>query len=169
MSHPTSRHNSSSLSCMIPRIAARVLAATLTGAAFFVSAPVHADYNACMTFCLDEHSFSYCHPICVGSASSAGTTGDTGSTGGTESAVPLFTAEKCRTFEEKDWALSNWFAETYGIGSGGQDTIDDELDVWKLLWSRYGTDDVCTGIVTFNDACQVFETEKIECSPVYED
>ena len=167
MIHPNSRHHSSARSCMTPRIAARVLAAALTGMALFVSAPVLADYNACMTFCLDEHNFSYCHPICDGSASSAGTVGDTGNTGDTESVAPLFTAESCGTLDERERAISLWVKEKYGpvvMMSGPlDDDVSFELDFF--LYEDGEFKDRCIGIVTFDDACRMFETEKFECTP----
>ena len=165
MIRPKPRHHSLALSCMIPRMVARVLAATLTGTALFVSAPARADYDACMTFCLDEHRFSYCHPICDGSASNAGTAGDTGNAGGTVPVVPLFTAEKCRTLDERDTAIGRWITQTYGIVSIGIRVLDDEAYVLEVRFATVdGTED-CTGIVTFDDACRVFETQKIECAP----
>ena len=130
--------------------------------------PAAADYDACMTFCLDEHSFSYCHPICDGSASNAGTVGETGDTGSTESAVPLFTAEKCRTPGERDTAFTTWIWQTYDTSAVAYSSLDDEGYVFGFDFYLDGTDDNCTGSVTFDHACRVFETEKIECSP-YED
>ena len=167
MIHLKLRHHSSSLSCMSPGTTARVLAATLTGAALFVSAPARADYSACMTFCLDEHNFSYCHPICDGSASSAGTVGETGDTGGTESVAPLFTAESCGTLDERERAISLWVKEKFGPVVMMSGPLDDDVSFALdfFLYEDGEFKDRCIGIVTFDDACRMFETEQFECAP----
>ena len=141
---------------MVPRIAALVLAATLAGAALFVSAPAPADYDACMTFCLDEHSFSYCHPVCDGSAGNAGTAGDTGDAGGTESVVP--TSRYCGTFDERKKAIRVWVKETYGRVFMMSMPAADNENVFAVDFSVYENGeytDRYNGILVFDDACQV--------------
>ena len=164
MTHPKSCHDSSALSCMIVRTTARVLAATLTGAALFVSAPARADYSACMTFCLDEHNFSYCHPICDGSA---GTVGEAGDVGATESVVP--TSRYCGTSDEMRAAIRVWLAERYEPTVIATMPFVSDPNVFEVGFTPYEggeNADYCQGMMTFDDACQVVVMEDFECRPV---
>ena len=123
-------------------------------------------YDTCMTFCLDEHSFSYCHPVCDGSAGNAGTVGETDNTGGTESAVP--TSRYCGTLEDRRTVIRAWIKENYGPWAGFNVPINDDLQVFEVDFSPYEDGeytDFCIGIVTFDDACQVAVMGEIECLP----
>ena len=176
MTRLKSRHNSSSLSCMTPRIAARVLAATLAGAALFVSASALADYSACMTFCLDEHNFSYCHPICDGRASNAGTTGDAGDTDGMESIAP--DTAPCGTVDEQHDVIWMWLTKIYGPVFMAVIPVDPEEDRrffskedggasktdLNVSFSKYNTNERCTVTLRIDDACRYMVTEKAECT-----
>ena len=130
-----------------------------------------AEYNACMTFCLDEHNFSYCNPICDGSASSAGTVGESGDTGGKESAVPAYTASSCGTDERTETAIWVSLMDKLGPSMMTIDPIsatskprDDDCNNLEISFKKYGSDECYIVTIIVNDACQIFVMEEFECT-----
>ena len=108
------------------------------------TAVASADYSTCMTFCLDEHNFSYCHPVCEGNAS-----------------APT-AADNCysHTTDQKHDSVLDWIAQHYDWLGAATSPIDDE-GLFEVDIAVY-PDDYCRVRVMVDDGCGVSVVEVVE-------
>lgn len=139
--------------------ALRWVPAAFATATMLATAPALADYKICMTHCMTEHDFDYCHAIC---ADKPKPTDEPSATqmenAATATASP---SEICKlTDQEQHNLVTKFIYENYGAYPNIT-LSDDDQTVFQTEYSP--TDEECRGVVKITSDCEVVRHEKFHC------
>ncbi len=131
------------------------LLTVLAMASIFAAAPAVADYDSCMKYCIPEHGFDHCNPICAGGEKKAD---------GEENNVNRESANNfgpCKTGGEKKDAIFAYLEKHYGASLVLMYTSDDHPNNIVIDFDL-DEETNCTGTFTVTANCDLLPNYQCE-------
>ena len=141
----------------------RLLTVLAMASTFAAATPAVADYDSCMKYCIPEHGFKHCHPICAGGENRANKVEDKvnreSNKSNKESAGNFGSCNK--TTDNKVNAILFYLENHHGpVFLMTYPT--DNPDEFEVDFIPYDPETNCTGTITFTADCDVLPDYQCE-------